>query len=336
MVKVVLLLIAGALAFYNLLLIRSYKSKSLDELKRLARSGNKLAKKVYPVRTYKIQLWLVLWTIFALLLSAITVLSYFLIGGLRTLAISVPLLILVHTVLPYLTHPKSNLKLAAISSPIIETILNFTFPVLSRIEKSLGRFIQTDPTLTVQDEKELLEIIRHSVKNPDVSGKEELEFTANLLILGEQKVSNFMTPIDKVALVKPDEQLTPKIMDELHQSRSSWFLVFRGNRQNVVGVLSATDAINLKSQKYIRDIMHSEVFYINEQQTITEALNIFLNTKQSILVVINQYKDVVGAILIEDVVKQIIAPMNLEQPNGYDDINVVANITAKNHTPNQS
>jgi Mg2+/Co2+ transporter CorB len=200
----------------------------------------------------------------------------------------------------------------------------------------LGRFIQTDPTLTVQDEKELLEIIRHSVKNPDVSGKEELEFTANLLILGEQKVSNFMTPIDKVALVKPDEQLTPKIMDELHQSRSSWFLVFRGNRQNVVGVLSATDAINLKSQKYIRDIMHSEVFYINEQQTITEALNIFLNTKQSILVVINQYKDVVGAILIEDVVKQIIAPMNLEQPNGYDDINVVANITAKNHTPNQS
>jgi Mg2+/Co2+ transporter CorB len=82
--------------------------------------------------------------------------------------------------------------------------------------------------------------------------------------------------------------------------------------------------------------MHSEVFYINEQQTITEALNIFLNTKQSILVVINQYKDVVGAILIEDVVKQIIAPMNLEQPNGYDDINVVANITAKNHTPNQS
>ena len=80
--------------------------------------------------------------------------------------------------------------------------------------------------------------------------------------------------------------------------------------------------------------MHNEVFYINEQQTIAEALNIFLNTKQSILAVINQYKDVVGAILIEDVVKQIVAPMSLEQPNGYDDINIVANITAKNHTPN--
>jgi len=334
MVKVVLLLVAGILTLYDLLLIRSYKSKNLDELKRLARSGNKLAKKVYPVRTYKIQLWLVLWTILTLLLSTVIVLSYFLIGGLWTLVISVPLLMLVHAVLPYLTHPKQNLKLAAISSPIIETILNFTFPVLSRIEKGLRRFIQTDPTLTVQGKKELLEIIRHSIKNPDVSDKEELEFTANLLILGEQKVSNFMMPIGKVALVKPDEQLTPKIMDELHQSRSSWFLVFRGNRQNIVGVLSSTDAINLKSQKYIRDIMHNEVFYINEQQTIAEALNIFLNTKQSILAVINQYKDVVGAILIEDVVKQIVAPMSLEQPNGYDDINIVANITAKNHTPN--
>jgi len=142
MVKVVLLLIAGALAFYNLLLIRSYKSKSLDELKRLARSGNKLAKKVYPVRTYKIQLWLVLWTIFALLLSAITVLSYFLIGGLRTLAISVPLLILVHTVF---NSPKVEFKTGGNFKSDYRNNLKLYISSLKPYRKEFGAFYSDRP-----------------------------------------------------------------------------------------------------------------------------------------------------------------------------------------------
>jgi len=329
MIQIILLIAAIILTLYFILLIRSFEYMSISELKRQARSGNPYAKTVYPVRVYGVQLWILMWAILGFLTSCIILLFHSLIGSIWTIVITVPLVVLIHAILPWTRRPKPSLHMAAIVSPYIERLLRILFPILKWFEMGVGRWIQPEPLLLIQSKDELLEILRHNAEEFDHVSHDELKIAENALVFGDKLIGDYMTPLNTVHFISFEEQLTPVVLGELHDSGHSRFPVFQGSNQNVVGTLLLKDALRVKNSKSAGDIMRQDVYYINEQQTLDHAMQAFIKTKHHMFVVVNEFEDIVGVLSIEDVLQQIIGHPLLDEFDKFDDLREVAKIAAK-------
>ena len=311
--------------FYGILLIRSLEFMSVRELKRQARNGNKDAAAVYPVRAYGMQLWIFMWSILGFLTTSIILILKSLVGSpFIILLINVPLIVVLHAILPWSKRPKPSLHMAAIASPTLEYILRKTYPIMRRLEKWVGRWIQPEPFMLIQSKDELLEILHHNAEEFDKISKHELRIAENALMFGEKLVQDHMTPLNTVHFVNAEEDLTPVVIGELHDSGHSRFPVYVETNQQIVGTLYLRDAIRLKKPAKVQKVMREDVYYINEQQPLDAALHGFIKTRHHLFVVVNEFEDVVGVITIEDVVEQIIGHSIHDEDDTVDDLRQVA------------
>lgn len=329
MLQIILLIIVIALTFYGILLVRSFEYMSITELKRQARAGNPDAAKVYPVRSYGVQLWIFLWSILGFLTSCMVILLESLLGPFWTIAINVPLIIIIHSILPWTRRPKPSLHMAANVSPYVERILRLIYPILKWFELFIGRWIQPEPMLLIQSKDELIEILHHNAEEFDNVNRDELKIAENALQFGDELVGNHMTPLSAVHFVDAEDQLSPVVLGELHDSGHSRFPVFAETNQNIVGTLYIKDALRSKSQKLVKDIMRPDVYYINEQQSLDYALRAFIRTKHHLFIVVNEFEDVVGIISVEDIIEQIIGKPIPDEFDQFDDLRAVAAQIAK-------
>jgi len=329
MIQIILLIIVVIIAFYGILLIRSFEYMSITELKRQARKGNTDAVKVYPVRAYGVQLWIFMWAILGFLTSCIVILLDSLFGPFWTILVNVPLIIVIHSILPWTRRPKPNLHMAAIVSPYIERMLRFLYPLMKHFERWVGRWIQPEPMLLIQSKDELIEILHHNAEEFDHVNKDELKIAENALVFGEKLVGDHMTPLNTVHFIAEEELLTPVTLGELHDSGHSRFPVYQGSNQNIIGTLFIKDALRVKTVKTAKDVMRHDVYYVNEQQTLDYALQAFIKTKHHMFIVVNEFEDVVGVLSVEDVVEQIIGTPMLDEFDQYDDLREVAKRTAR-------
>lgn len=328
MIQIILLVLAVIFTLYIILLVRSFEYMSISELKRQARSGNSYAKAVYPTRIYGIQLWIFLWAILGFLTSSMILLLHSLIGAVWTIVVAVPLVVVIHAILPWTKRPKPSLAMAAMASPYIERMLRVLFPLLSFFEKWIGHWIQPEPLLLIQSRDELLEILRHNAEEFDHVSHDELKIAENALVFGDKLIGDYMTPMSAVHFISCDEKLTPVVIGELHDSGHSRFPVFRGSNQNIIGTLILKDAIKVKNSDTVGKIMRPDVYYVNEQQTLDHALRAFIRTKHHMFVVVNEFEDVVGVISTEDVLQEIIGHPLTDEFDRFDDLREVAKHTA--------
>lgn len=298
---------------------------SVRELKRQARAGNKDAQRVYPVRAYGMQLWILMWTVLGFLTTSIILLLKSVVGSaFLIILINVPLIVILHAILPWSKRPKPSLHMASLASPYLEWILRKTYPVMRRLEKWVGRWIQPEPFMLIQSKDELLEILRHNADEFDKISKHELKIAENALMFGEKLVNDHMTPLNAVHFVNAEEELTPVVINELHDSGHSRFPVFAETNQNIIGTLYLRDAIRLKNPKPAKKVMREDVYYINEQQPLDYALHAFTKTRHHLFVVVNEFEDVVGVITIEDVIEQVIGHPITDEDDQFTDLRAVA------------
>lgn len=326
-IETIALIILIVLTFYGVLLIRSFEYMSVRELKRQARNGNQDAIKVYPVRAYGMQLWIFMWFILGFLTTSVILLIKDVFGDWGAwiaLLINVPLIVILHAILPWSKRPKPSLRMAAIASPVIEQILRKIYPALKHLEKWVGRWVQPEPFMLIQSKDELLEILRHNAEEFDHISQHELKIAENALVFGDKTVGDYMTPLNTVHFVSAEEVLTPVVIGELHDTGHSRFPVYQGSNQNVIGTLYLRDAIRVKNPKPVSGVLRPDVFYINEQQTLDYALNGFIKTRHHLFVVVNEFEDVVGVLSIEDVIEQIIGHPIKDEDDQYDDLRTVA------------
>lgn len=341
-IEIFAFIILVCLTVYGILLIRSFEFMSIPELKRQARKGNTDAAKVYPVRAYGMQLWILLWFVLGFLTTSIILLIKDIFGGWGAwvaLLVNVPLIVVLHAILPWSKRPKPSLHMAAVVSPYLEVILRKSYPILRRLEKWVGRWIQPEPFMLIQSKDELLEILRHNVDEfKDEVTKHELQIAERALVFGEEIVAEHMTPLNTVKFIGSEEILTPVVIGELHDTGHSRFPVYEGSNQNIVGTLYLRDAVRVKDPKAVRKVMREDVKFINEQQSLDYALNGFIRTRHHLFVVVNEFEDVVGVISIEDVIKQIIGHPIRDEDDQFDDLRVVAKKKAhskhKTHSAN--
>ena len=211
---------------------------------------------------------------------------------------------------PYDSHVVSFVR----KYPIIAKLIRYgsnqsvEHEVASRAE--LEHIIASSGVLLTADEKKLL-----------VSG----------LNFRDKKVSSVMTPRSVVVGVPQDELVGPLMLDELHKTGHSRFPVYDTDIDHIVGILHIRELVALidKKSQTAAKAMDTKVYYIDENHPLSAAPAAFLKTRHHMFVVVNEYRETVGLLTLEDVIEELLGREIIDEYDVYDDLRAFAKKSAK-------
>lgn len=167
--------------------------------------------------------------------------------------------------------------------------------------------------------------------------KNEQNILKNGLLFEARYVRDYMTPRSVIDVVDQKESLGPLVLDSLYKTGHSHFPVIDGDIDHVVGLLNVQDMMTIDQgakNTQVADVMNRRVCYIHEDQTLEHALNAFIKQKRQLFVVVNEYRETVGILTLEDVMEMLLGRKIVDEFDKHDDLRAVAaRNPAKNNLP---
>ena len=140
--------------------------------------------------------------------------------------------------------------------------------------------------------------------------------------------------------VPMNELLGPLVLDDLHKKGYSRFPVIDGDIDHVVGMLRIQDLLTIdrKAKSHRAEtVMSKDVYYIRENQTLQHALAAFLKTQHHLFIVVNEFRETVGLLSLEDVIEALLGQKIIDEYDVYGDIRKAATANPqKNNLPTKT
>jgi CBS domain containing-hemolysin-like protein len=328
MIWLILLIFAMVLVVF---LQKAVQLVAAKELKRLARSGkNKKAERVYKMVSFDISLEALLW-----LIGSVSAAAVFLMLSHNRWWLAVGAILIVSWLVFFWSPPhRTSGWLWAVSSMLavpIAGFLSLTEPVFGRIGKLLRFFTPVHSHTGIYQKEDLIDLLQVQGRQSDNRISElEAKIVYGALTFNDKKIGQVMTPRKATKFVSATEPIGPMLMDELHKSGFVYFPVVEDSSKTstpeVIGILNFNDLIGHEDHGTIRDLTQSGVSFINEDQTLHNALAAFLKTRHHLLVVVNNFEEVAGVISLEDVLHQILGKKISSDFENYANAHVVAKL----------
>lgn len=324
---VVLLLLSLSAGFSGLTL--GLMSLSTHELKRKKDLGNDEAKLVYPIRAKGNQLLVTLITGNVLVNAILTVYLDSFTAGFVAVLLATALITIFGEIFPQAVIGRYGLKFGAFLAPALDKVILIFAPIAYPLGKLLDNFLGEElPTVFTKDE--LVKIVEeHSRSDDSDVEKDELQIVEHALSFGDKLIKDVMTPRSMVKAVEMKEVLGPKVLNELYESGHSRFPVYNVDLDHVVGTLYIRNLVGYKDKEEAGKAMDEEVYFVNEEQKLDHVFNAFFHSKHHLFVVVNEFKETVGVITIEDVIEEILGREIVDEFDQYDDLRAVAAQKAK-------
>lgn len=316
----IILLIIVLCALIGVASIRPSAAKnSVFELERRAREGDESAKIQLRVNELSDDVRTIQRIITALFLIAFVLLSIAVFGWLFGALVAI-YIALQYPIIARLSLIHRNIQ-----------------PLYERAEPAILRFIGSyRPLFTflrgleepkVELSIESREELEHLVKNSkNIFTTEQQKLLHHGLTFSDRRVREVMTPRSVVETVSADELLGPLVLHDLHKTGYSRFPVIDGDIDHIVGMLYVQKLLSLDVKKSltVKKAMDSQVFYIHEDQTLGHALSAFIRTHHHLFIVVNEYRETVGVLGLEDVIEALLGRKIIDEFDAHDDLRAVA------------
>jgi len=217
-------------------------------------------------------------------------------------------------------------------------VKNTTQPLYERYEESILRLItahenifrlvrsvSTEPAETRLDSRE--ELVHLVTNSGSLLSGDEKKLVLHGLEFGKRQVGEIMTPRGVIDTIGKKELLGPLVLDDLHKTGHSRFPVTDGDIDHIVGVLHIQDLLVLDARQRsatAEKAMEPRVFYIREDQTLDHALTAFLRTRHHLFVVVNEFRETVGIVSLEDVIETLLGRKIVDEFDAHEDLRAVA------------
>ncbi len=136
--------------------------------------------------------------------------------------------------------------------------------------------------------------------------QQEYELIGNVFELEARFLSSVMTPRDQIVyfdLNESSHDIATKIIENPHNH----FLVVSGNLDKLRGSVESKDILRqvLKGEpaNIKQELIETDVFYLPETLSLSEALNAFKSAAKPFAVVVNEYALSVGIVTVKDLMK---------------------------------
>jgi len=159
-------------------------------------------------------------------------------------------------------------------------------------------------TITPQ---EIMSLARLSREEGSIAFMEE-NIIQNILVLRKKKAGNIMTP--RTVVTSLDADLT---LREAHEKSQGWphsrVPVYKENNEDIVGFVLRRDVFNAmcdgQGERKLSEIM-VPIHFVPETVRADELLKQFLEKRQHLFVVVDEYGGMAGVVTLEDVLEEII------------------------------
>lgn len=303
------------------------------ELRRRARTPqSSMLSKTYSMFSYNAELKLIIWLVGSLSLAVILVK----LSGSGWINTVVFILLLGWVIFAW--HPKKSSgwywAYCALLSPVLSKVFSFLQPLISRLQKIPAKLWPLNVHTGIYEEEDLLKLIKDQKDQPENRIPEtDLRIAYGALAFSGKRISEVMTPRRQMKMVAEKDDIGPHLLDELHASGFSRFPVVsvltKSASIEVTGTLYLRDLVGRSSGGLVKDYMVRDVCFINENGSLRQALDGFIKTRRHMLVVVNNFEEIVGIITIEDIVEQIFGTKVLDEFDQYEDLRAVAASDAK-------
>jgi len=329
------LVIVTTLSFLLLIVVASMHPVpslvSTFELERRAKRASKEAKAALRREKYLPDIISLQRIVVSLLLVVVVLLSVVTFGWLVGVIVAVLIALEYAVVAKFPPLVRSSQQLYEIIEP---SLLKFT-------EKfnSVFMFIRSLPPHDsaqyhrFDSREELQELITNA---GEVLSEDERKLIVHTLQFRDQRVDSVMTPRSMIDSINKDEFLGPLVLSELHDIGHSRLPVIDKDLDHIVGVLHLRDLLSLDIRRSVtaEKAMEAKVYYIRQDHSLEHALAAFLKTRHHMFVVINQLRETVGLISLEDVLEAMIGRKIMDEDDNHEDLRSVAVLDAKhNNSP---
>lgn len=205
----------------------------------------------------------------------------------------------------------------------------FEQSTLDRVEKHprIFKFIRSITSVADTTRIDSREELQHLVaESGSVLSADERKLIVNSLSFKDQLVEGIMIPRTAIASIEYTEFLGPLTLSEIHKLGHSRLPVTRGDIDHVVGILHLQSLLELDSKRSVtvEKAMDSRVCYIRHDQSLHHALAAFLRTHQHLFIVVNEFRETVGLVSLEDVIEALIGQKIIDEFDAHDDLRAVA------------
>jgi CBS domain containing-hemolysin-like protein len=326
----ILALVFLLLAIGCVVIRKTYYYLPLHELKRRAKSGEPLARRLYPAAAYGGGLRVLLWLYIGLMSAASIILLARLLPIWVSLLIVGPLLWATFSWLPASRVTPFGARLTLIVTPVVVWLLNYLGPLLGRGANAAYKHSPAIAHTGLFERSDLIELIEQQQRQTDSRlSDEELEIARRALNFSEYKVHDVLVPRKKVKTVLARDTVGPVLIDELHKNAQGYALVRETPKGDFVGIL-AFKHLGIESHGQVEDAMSREVFYVHENDPLSQALHAFFATHQPLFIVVNSFEEYVGILSVEGILRQLLG----EVPgDGFEENHSAPAVAARHPKP---
>ncbi len=284
------------------------------DLKRKAKLGDKSAAKVLPIRqrgNWALCTFLIANAAFN---STISMLLTNSIGtGLYAIAAATISIFIFGEVVPQAICNKYKIQIASATAPFVHFLMYLTFPLTYPMSKMLDKILGNELPDNYS-QRELQEIINETPEH--YLDQDEKKILAGGLTFSRVTAIKIMTPINQVYMVEMNQNVTIKEIKEQTYSRIP---VYKGTRDNIVGILFAKNLLGVKSEsiKISEYFTEDNSIKIDEKTLLDDLLNTMTNKKKHISFLYDEFGVLRGIVTLEDIVETII---NREIVDEHDQI----------------
>lgn len=300
------------LALAVVMLRKAYFNYPEFELKRRAATGDSFARAVYPAVAYGYEFRALLW----LLLAVLSAVAIVLFDHIAPLGIDVILVIiwlgLAFSWLPNTRPTRANLRLAELLAPFFTWLLNWSYPAVKQLAK-LQKHYRSEHT-GVYETDDLRRLLQAQARQPDNRiPVEQLSRLAKLVEFERSSVGAYLKPWKDTLKLAPEDSIGPKLLDEMHRSNQSAFIVTKSKNSRVVNGILAKDRVGLNSSGKVADYMMSDFESISEDASIEQALAQFAHGSALLLVVLDKEEQPVGILTLKEALSELLLPEPVEE-----------------------
>lgn len=154
----------------------------------------------------------------------------------------------------------------------------------------------------------------------------ERQLLVHGLRFSDTTVRDVMTPRGAIDSIKKDEFLGPLVLSELHDLGHSRLPVTDGDLDHIIGVLHLRDLLSLdnKRSSTAEKMMDARVYYIHADDTLDHALAAFISSRHHLFIVINDARETVGLLSLEDVIEALIGRSIMDEDDHHENLKAVA------------
>ena len=215
-------------------------------------------------------------------------------------------------------------SLAPSAAYVIRFFIWITYPIILMTLFVTNRISKNDDTLSLTKE----ELIESTLLSEDegLLGEKESDVIENILLLDKIRIKEILTPRTVVFGLDGNRTIKDIVENESAIFKFSRVPVYDESIENTTGIVMTKKIFKqaLKDDSVNLNSIQKDIFKISENLPVSKALDLFINKKEHMFLVLDGYDQTEGIVTLEDCVETILGVEIVDESDSDADMREVA------------